>query len=135
MKDETLTTFSGATLGVWEMLALLFSLVSSNTPWPLNYLPKTLEGAVKSNLIDPEFKKALTFMEAELGGDDWFNGNEPGRSDIMLSFPFEQIVQKDWVDVKKEYPKLDAWRNRILERPAWKRGIEKGNGFDLKFGG
>lgn len=111
----------------------MFDLASTNTPWPLNYLPKALESAMQKNLLSVEFKKALTYLETELGDEDWFNGEEPGRSDIMLSFPFQQLVAKGWVDVEKEYPKLDAWKNRILERPAWKRGIEKGNGFDLDF--
>jgi glutathione S-transferase len=43
------------------------------------------------------------------------------------------IAQKGWVDLEGEWPRLAAWRKRILERDAWKRGMEKGNGYDLRF--
>ena len=115
------------------MVALLFDLASAHTPWPFSYITGAIETVARNNLIDAEFKKALAYLEEELGDEDWFNGNEFGRSDIMLSFPMEQIIQKKWVNMEKDYPRMGAWRNRILERAAWKRGLEKGNGFDLRF--
>jgi len=39
-------------------------------------------------------------------------------------------AQRRWIDFEKDYPRLAAWRQRIKERPAWKRGLEKGNGYD-----
>ena len=118
---------------MWTMLALMFGLATKNTPWPLSYLPRLLENGMKRSFLDVEFEKSFKYLEAELGDEEWFNGKEFGRSDVMLSYPLEQIIQNGWYDLEKEYPKLSAWRNRILETPSWKRGIEKGNGFDLRF--
>lgn len=131
VREETLSSFSGSSLHVWVSLALTFDLMARNTPWPASYLTKALEGVIKRSFIDAEFKKSLEYLQAELGDHDWFNGDAPGRSDILLSYPMEQIIQRGYVDVDKSYPKLGAWRSRVVNSPAWKKGIEKGNGFDL----
>jgi len=74
----------------------------------------------------------MEFLEGELGDNEWFNGKEFGRVDIMLNFPIDYIYMRKWVESPEtNYPKLSAWRQRVWERPAWKRGIEKGNGYDL----
>lgn len=78
-----------------------------------------------------EFKKALAYLEGELGDEEWFNGKYPGMSDLMVTFPVDMIADRKWLDLEKDFPKLAAWRDRVRERPAWKRGIEKGNGYDL----
>ena len=131
LREETLSAFSGSSIHVWVSFALTFDLLARNTPWPASYLSKGLEGIMKKQFITAELKKSLEYLEGELGAEEWFNGKAPGRPDILLSYPLEQIIQRGYVDVDKEYPRLGAWRGRILNSPAWKRGIEKGNGFDL----
>ena len=86
---------------------------------------------MRDNFTTGEFKKSFTYLESELGDKDWFDGKEPGRSDIILSWPFDNIEQRKWFDFKKDYPRIAAWRERIRNREAWKRGLEKGNGYDL----
>jgi glutathione S-transferase len=131
VREETLSAFSGSSIHVWVSFALTFDLLARNTPWPANYLSKGLEGIMKKQFITAELNKSLAYLESELGSEDWFNGKAPGRPDVLLSYPVEQIIQRGYVDVDKVYPKVGAWRSRIVNSPAWKRGIEKGNGFDL----
>jgi glutathione S-transferase len=109
----------------------LFTLVAIKTPWPLSYATKALKGAMFKNIVMPEFTKAMVYLVDELGEREWFNGKDLGRCDIMLSWPMDMIGQWGWVDFEKEYTSLGRWRKRILEREAWKRGIEKGNGYNL----
>jgi len=111
-------------------IELMFDLAAKHTPWPLSYLMRAIRRATQKNITGPEFKKDLTYLEGELGDREWFNGKEVGRSDVMLSFPLDTMAQRKWLDFA-EYPKLAAWRQRILERPAWKKGLEKGNGYDM----
>jgi glutathione S-transferase len=82
----------------------------------------------------PELRSILGDLERELnegppGG--FFMGKEPGRADIMLEFPMSMIKHRNWVDLKSEFPELDKWLERVYSREAWKRGLEKGNGYDL----
>lgn len=62
---------------------------------------------------------------------DWFLGEEPGRADVLLEFPMSMIKYRNWVDLKSEFPQLNAWLERVYARDAWKRGLQKGSGYDL----
>jgi glutathione S-transferase len=58
-------------------------------------------------------------------------GEHPGRADIMLEYPISMAKHRNWVDLKKEFPGLDEWLQRVYDRPSFKRSLEKGNGYDL----
>lgn len=126
-----MNSFAGASLGPVTAIELLFDLASKHTPWPLVYIARAFRKGIQKNFTSAEFKKDLTYLESELGDNKWFNGKELGRADVMLHFPLDNVYARKWVDLEKDYPKLAAWRRRIWERPAWKRGLEKGNGYDL----
>ena len=95
-------------------------------------------GVIKSAASDrfdgPELRSILKDLERELkdgpeGG--WFMGKEPGRADFLLEFQMSMVKQRRWVDLKSEFPLLDAWLEGVYERDAWQRSLEKGNGYDL----
>ena len=130
IRDETLTSFAGASLGPVLALELIFDLAAKHTPWPASYLMRLIRKSIQNNFTMKELTADLSFLEKELGDREWFNGVELGRSDVMLSWPFDMIAQRGWVSFD-EYPKIHAWRERIQQRPAWRRALEKGNGYDL----
>ena len=131
IKDEILNSFAGASLGPLTSIELLFDLAAKHTPWPLVYIARLFRKGIQKNFTTAEFKKSMTFLEDELGGNEWFNGKGFGRADIMFTFPIDYIYMRKWMDLEKDYPRIAAWRRRVWERPAWKRGLEKGNGYDL----
>jgi glutathione S-transferase len=96
---------------------------------------KNGDGPGSGYMDGPELRQILGHLERELkdgpeGG--FFMGKEPGRADIMLEFPVSFCKHRSWwVDLKNEFPVLDAWLQRCYDRPAFKRSLEKGNGYDL----
>jgi glutathione S-transferase len=131
LHDEELASFASSSLGPVALVELFFEILAKMTPWPIVYISRAIHSQIQKTFTTGEFKKNLTFLEDELGEKEWFNGEHLGRSDIMISFPLDNIAQRGWVNFDKDYPKLAAWRKRQTERDAWKRGIEKGNGYDL----
>jgi glutathione S-transferase len=114
------------------------STISTNLNRATGFILMMDFGIVKngaSNRFDgPESRSILEELERELsegpeGG--WFMGKEPGRADIMLEFPMSMIKHRNWVDLKSEFPGLNAWLDRVYARDAWKRSLQKGNGYDL----
>lgn len=124
-------SFAGTSLGSVMIVELLVDIAAKQTPWPISYITKAIRRGLQNAFTAAEFKKAFIHLEKELGDNEWFNGKELGRSDIIMSWPFDNIAQRGWFDFKKEYPKIAAWRERIQNREAWKKGLEKGNGYDL----
>ncbi|KAG9242262.1 hypothetical protein BJ878DRAFT_516455 [Calycina marina] len=131
VQDEVLTSFAGATLGPVNGIETLFDIAEKHTPWPLKLIARTVRGGIQKVFTGAELENGLRYLEDELGEKTWFNGDELGRCDVMLSWPLDIQAQRGWVDFPARFPKLAVWRARILEREAWKRGIEKGNTYDL----
>jgi glutathione S-transferase len=131
LKDEQLTSFAGASLGMMTVLEITLEIVVKRTPWPVSYVMRAAQRGFQNAFTAAEFKKNLEYLESELGEGEWFNGKHPSRSDFMLFWPVDLIAARGWIDYAKDYPKLDAWRKRALDREAWKRGLKKGNGYDL----
>jgi glutathione S-transferase len=73
--------------------------------------------------IHGELDNHLGFLERELGDKPWFLGDELSAADIQLSFVSQAAKLLYGLD---KFPKLKAFVARVSERPAWKRGLEKG---------
>jgi len=76
--------------------------------------------------VDSEIANHLSYMEDAIKGRDFFVGNELTGADIMLLFVLEAAGAR-----LEPYPSLMAYRKRMQERPAYKRGIEKGGPYQL----
>ncbi|PQE16423.1 glutathione S-transferase protein [Rutstroemia sp. NJR-2017a BVV2] len=130
IRDEMLSSFAGATMGTIGMIELVFEIVAQKSPWPLSTLLGAVKGQIHSSFTGPEYAVQFEFLERELGEREWFNGESLGRSDVMLSWPMDFLSAKGYVDLSK-YPKIVQWRKRVQARDAWKRALEKGNGYEL----
>ncbi|KAG0647276.1 gst3 [Hyphodiscus hymeniophilus] len=124
VRDEVITSLSQTNLnrGIGMLLMLDFGAIR-NGQRPMG---KRFDG--------PEQRAQLADLERELvegpkGG--FFMGEHPGRADIMLEYPISSIKHRNWVDLPKEFPKLNEWLQRVYDRPAFKRSLEKGNGYDM----
>ena len=58
-----------------------------------------------------------------------------GPGGFHTNFPFDLIAAWGWAERLAQYPALKAWRERCQAREAWKRALDKGNGYDLGFRG
>ncbi|KAH8656720.1 hypothetical protein BGZ60DRAFT_532301 [Tricladium varicosporioides] len=133
LHDIELTSLAGSSLGAINATQLLVELLARNTPWPIVYITRAIKSQVEKIFTKEEYKKFMSYLEEDLGEKEWFNGERLGRCDVMLSWPLDMIAERGWVDFKRDFPKLGAWRKRIEDRDAWKRGLEKGNGYELGF--
>ena len=76
----------------------------------------------RAALVDSE--QVVQFAEDYLGKHPWFGGAEFSTADIMMVFPLNFAMQLNIVD-KNQFPKINAWKARIEDRPAYKRMIAK----------
>jgi glutathione S-transferase len=92
-------------------------------------IARSISNRVKSSFIEPQIALHLDYMEAEIGKNDWFAGNEFTAADIQISFPLEVSVAIAGLNASR--PKLMAFLNRIHSRPAYKKALERGGTYDL----
>jgi len=107
----------------------LLSIVVSMSPWFMKPLMFIGTAPMKAGLTGPRMKAQLKWAEEKLGEDDYFMGKNPGRCDFLLSYPMDVLMHRKMVDVK-EFPRMRAWYERYQARDAWKRSLNKGNGYD-----
>jgi glutathione S-transferase len=83
-------------------------------------------GAALKPRVDGEIANHMSYMENALGPRQFFVGNSLTGADVQLLFVLEAAGAR-----LDPYPNLVRYRARMHERPAYKRGIEKGGPYAL----
>ena len=112
------------------LMKLIFDRIEK-APMPFFARPiaRAISGKTKSSFIEPNIKRHLDYMEAELGKAPWFAGNEFTAADIQMSFPVEAAAARAGLDAKR--PKLMEFLARIHAREAYRAALERGGEFRL----
>ena len=113
------------------LMKLIFDRIESGQGMPFFVKPiaKAIAKKVKGLMVEPNLKRQLDFMEAELGKSEWFAGSDFTAADIQMSFPVEAAHQRAGLDASR--PKLMAWLKKIHARPAYKKALERGGPYSF----
>lgn len=112
------------------VMALVFSRIKK-APMPFFAKPiaKAIADKVLDGFIKPDLKRQLAFMENELSPRPWFAGRAFTAADVMMSFPIEAAASRG--ALKSNFPNLNGFLERIHERPAYKRALDRGGPYAL----
>jgi glutathione S-transferase len=80
-------------------------------------------GAPLQERIDSEIENHIGYLDSQLEGRDWFAGDELSAVDIQLSFVAQAARMLFGVE---KFPNLARFLERIKERPAYQKAIERG---------
>ena len=119
------------------MPPLLMSLVFARVrkaPMPFFARPiaRSIVDKVMKGFVGPQLKLHLDWMERELGQSPWFAGERFTAADIQMSFPIQAAASR--AGNMANYPKLQAFLQRIEQRPAYQRASGRGGALDLGAG-
>lgn len=107
------------------LLRLVFDRVANGpVPFFVRPIARAIAKGANSAFIGPQLKTHLDYMEAELEKADWFAGNTFSAADIQMSFPLEAARARAGLDESR--PRLMDFLQRIQQRPAYKRAVERG---------
>jgi glutathione S-transferase len=112
------------------LLKLIFEKIpQSPMPFFVKPIARGISAQVLARMVEPNLKRQLDFMEAELGHSEWFAGSDFSAADIQMSFPVEAAAQRAGLDASR--PKLMAFLKRIHARPAYRRALERGGPYSF----
>ena len=112
-------------------LRLVFAMLSkAPVPFFVKPVVKGIVAKVNQQLLGPELKLHLDFMEGELVKNKWFGGEEFTAADIQMSFPVEAAFWRGGATAHA-YPKLSSFLDRLRARPAFQRALDSGGPYDL----
>ena len=111
------------------VMTLIFNRVErARMPFFAKPIAKGISKKVKTDFINPNLRKIVALMEAELGKSEWFAGSEFTAADVQMSLPVEAAMLRA---KESPMPNLQRFLERIHARPAYKRAQEKGGEFSL----
>ncbi|SKA35714.1 glutathione S-transferase [Enhydrobacter aerosaccus] len=111
------------------LMKLVFSRIPQRVPFFLRPAAKAIAAGVEKNLLGPQLRNHLSFLESELSKRDWFAGDSFSAADVQMSFPLEGASARTGLGA--DYPRLAAFLDRIHARPAYKKAIERGGPYAL----
>jgi len=112
------------------LMKLVFDKVASS-PMPFFVRPvaRAISAKVLGSFVEPNLKRQLDFMEAELNRSTWFAGDAFSAADIQMSFPLEAAAQRAGLGASR--PQLMAFLKRIHARPAYRRALKRGGPYSF----
>jgi glutathione S-transferase len=113
------------------MLLSLVFLRMPRAPMPFFVKPivQGIADKARKTLIAPQVKTHLDFLEGALTQGMWFAGDTFSAADIQMSFPIEAATARAGLDA--QWPRLQAFVERVRARPAYQRALERGGPFEL----
>jgi glutathione S-transferase len=109
----------------WLVMKLVFmSIPAQPMPFFVKPIARALCAQVQAKLVDPNLATALDFMEAHLAQHTWFAGRDISMADFQMSFPVEAALAR--ATQGGSFPSLQAYRQRMVARPAYQRAVAKG---------
>jgi glutathione S-transferase len=109
----------------WLVMKLVFVTIPTQPmPFFVRPIARQLCAKVQAKLIDPNLATALAYLEAHLDTHAWFAGKQISIADFQMSFAVEAALARG-ADAR-QFPRLDAFRARMVARPAYQRALAKG---------
>jgi len=111
------------------VMKLVFQKIKS-APMPFFARPiaRGIADKVLAAFVDPNLRRQMAFMEADLAGGPWFAGTQFSAADIQMSFPVEAANARG--ALAADTPRLKDWLVRAHARPAYQRALERGGKYD-----
>lgn len=107
------------------LLKLVFDRIGGGPmPFFIRPVARAIAKGANKAFIGPQLKLHLDYMENELGKSQWFAGEDFSAADIQMSFPLEAAQSRAGLDASR--PRLSAFLQRIRDRPAYQRAVERG---------
>jgi len=133
LRDTYWAEFAYASLAPFQLVMLIFEMIPSQSPALLRGLLGLMIGGIVGKLKG-EVVPLWELMERALQEKEWFAGGKMGVADFSMSWPMDVSTQRGWFggEEARKYPKIKAWVDRVHERPAYKKALERGGIYDLK---
>jgi glutathione S-transferase len=110
------------------LMKLVFDRIRK-APLLVRPIANAIANQVMNGFVQPNIDRQLAYVESELAARPWFAGQEFSAADIQMSFPLEVSAAR--VGLGDKYPRITAFLQRIHERPAYKRALEKGGPYRI----
>ena len=129
-QDTFFQELSNNTLGLKNGFAIAFEVIPSQLPFGLRQLVGLMVRPVVNHFLKDLYDIFQVMEDALSQERPWFSGKRMGLADLNMTWGMDVASQRGYFS-NNNYPKVAAWHQRICERPAYQRALEKGGTYDL----
>jgi len=95
---------------------------SAPMPFFIKPVARGIAAKLESSYSGPAITRHFGFVEQTLSQRQYFAGDEFSGADIQMFYPVEAALSRG----RGEWPALRAWRERVTQRDAYRRAVQKG---------
>lgn len=107
------------------LMTLVFSRIrSAKMPFFARPVARSIVDKVMKSFVGPQLELHLRWMESELAQRPWFAGERFTAADIQMSYPVQAAAVRH--AGPQEFPNLAGFLQRIAQRPAYQRALQRG---------
>ena len=107
-----------------------FEVIPTMLFFPLRHLTLLMVLPIRHHFMN-DLSVCYRLLEDALSEErPWFSGRKLGLADFNVVFPMDMAIGRGYIQLEK-YPKLAKWHSIVINRPAYKRALEKGGPYDL----
>ncbi|HHT0498412.1 TPA: glutathione S-transferase family protein [Raoultella planticola] len=118
----------GSLMPLMVMKLVFASLGKPPIPLGMRTLGNALGKGVQKAWLDRQIATHARYIEDHLSRQPWFAGAQLSMADIQMSFPVMALLARGGIT---DAPRIAQWVQRIEQRPAWQKAIERGGPFTL----
>jgi glutathione S-transferase len=112
------------------LMKLIFDRIKkAKMPFFAKPIARSIAQRALDGFVLPQIKTHLDYLESELSARPWFTGEEFTVADVQLSFPLEAARARGGLGESR--PRLMDFLERIHQRPAYRRALERGGKFSI----
>lgn len=131
IREEELISFGGNSLSPILTVKMVFKFVTEGSPFFFRPIVGSISAMVNKAFLNQEIDNMMRYLDNDMKGKSYFmNTENPTRVDFMNLW-FIDMCSLAGVNDLAKYSNLQAFSQRCKERDAWKRSLEKGNGYDM----
>ena len=119
----------GSAMPPLVMKLVFLRLKTAPMPFFVKPVARLIADKTLAGFVEPQIRLHVGYMEQELARSAWFAGDELSAADIQMSFPIEAAAARGGLGA--EFPRLQAFLERIHARPAYQRALAKGGPYQL----
>jgi glutathione S-transferase len=114
------------------LLSLVMNRIETQAPLLVRPITRKVAQSVRDGYLDANLQRHLEFMESTLEQSTWFCGEHMSAADCQMSFSIEAAEVR--TDLRRDYPHLAGFLERIRARPAYQAALDRGGHYELMGG-
>lgn len=131
IREEELMSFASSSFYPSLTIKMIFEFLQDGSPFFIKPLVGLMASALNKGFLNKELSVMMKYLNEGLEGKEYFLATEnPTRVDFCIMWYMEMASFLGEGDFSS-YPNVKKWHDKCRSREAWKRALEKGNGYSL----